>query len=123
MSLALDSMAGNCLVGYADLQLEGSCMGRIAYAGSSGSIADALALLAEEAKVFIDEWQARTAALEVKVIEERRSRSSSISRSSPPCTGMDVLQTLVLESNAKGKRRLWFGQVNDLPVTTCPADL
>lgn len=69
VSLALDSVTSNGLEGYADLQFEGSCMGRLAYAGSSGSADDALALLSREAKELVDEWHVKAAALEAELME------------------------------------------------------
>ena len=69
VSLALDSVPKNGLEGYADLHFEGHSMGRLAYAGSSGSAEDALALLGQEAKEFVDEWHVKAAALEAELIE------------------------------------------------------
>jgi len=56
VSLSLDSVASHGLEGYADLQFEGSCMGRLAYASSSQSFDEALTLLGQEAKAFVDKW-------------------------------------------------------------------
>ncbi|KWT72192.1 hypothetical protein APY03_6386 [Variovorax sp. WDL1] len=67
--MALDTVTSNGLEGYADLQFEGCCMGRLSYAGSSGSADDALALLGQEAKEFVDEWHVKAAAVEAELAE------------------------------------------------------
>jgi len=69
VSVALDSVTTHGFEGYADLQHEGCWMGRLAYAGSSGSADEALALLGQEAKEFVDEWHVEAAAVEAELIE------------------------------------------------------
>lgn len=69
VSLALDSVASNGLEGYADMQFEGASMGRLAYASSSQGFDEALTLLGQEAKAFVDRWHVMAAAQQAELVE------------------------------------------------------
>ena len=69
VSLALDSIASHGLEGYADLQYEGISLGRLSYASASQSFDEALTLLGQEAKAFVDKWHTMAETQQAELVE------------------------------------------------------